>query len=57
MSHPPDGTQSVQLPYTGVVCRHCTSPVANLVEATPAALVFECPACRRVWTTPPPVKI
>jgi hypothetical protein len=45
------------MPYTGVVCRHCTSPVANLIEATPAALVFECPACRTVWTTPPPVKI
>jgi len=39
--------------YTGVVCRRCLTPVAELLDEETA----HCPRCGHQWTVPPPVRL
>jgi len=39
--------------YTGVVCRRCLTPVAQLLDEETA----HCPRCGHEWELPPPVSL
>lgn len=41
--------------YTGVACRRCAAPVAQLRDNSEGAI--QCPACGFNWVASPPVRI